>query len=75
MYYNASVCALQEILQFSKDYKQMGIEKALDDFHHKIEHYRAQYETIHPKIEAHYSYIKLVNAGTCLMKCRILNYS
>ncbi|CAH0389089.1 unnamed protein product [Bemisia tabaci] len=54
---------VKEILQFSKDYKHMSAEKALDDFHHKIEHYMEQYETICPKEEAAYSYIKIFNEG------------
>jgi hypothetical protein len=54
---------LQEILQFSKDYKHMTKEKALDDFHHKIEHFKEQYEPIHPREESKYTYIKVFNDG------------
>lgn len=54
---------LKEILQFSKDYKLMSKEKALDDFHHKIEHFMEQYETINPREESSYSYIKSINGG------------
>lgn len=54
---------IKEILQFSKDYKHMSKEKAIDDFHHKIEHYMEVYEAINPKSECHFSYIKFFNNG------------
>ncbi|XP_054268628.1 6-phosphofructo-2-kinase/fructose-2,6-bisphosphatase-like isoform X1 [Macrosteles quadrilineatus] len=54
---------IKEILQFSKDYKHMTKEKALDDFHHKIEHFMEQYEPINPREESKYTYIKVFNDG------------
>ncbi|XP_046673157.1 6-phosphofructo-2-kinase/fructose-2,6-bisphosphatase-like isoform X4 [Homalodisca vitripennis] len=54
---------IKEILQFSKDYRHMTKEKALDDYHHKIEHFMEQYETINPKEESKYTYIKVFNGG------------
>lgn len=41
----------------------MTKEKALDDFHHKIEHFMEQYEAINPREESKYSYIKVFNGG------------
>lgn len=41
----------------------MTKEKALDDFHHKIEHFMEQYEAINPREESKYSYIKVLNGG------------
>lgn len=54
---------IKQILQFSKDYKHMSKEKALDDFHHKIEHYMEVYEPINSKLEYGLSYIKFCNNG------------
>lgn len=54
---------VQEILQFSKDYKHMSEERALDDFHHKIEHFMEQYEPINSKEESTFSYIKVFDGG------------
>ncbi|XP_075225630.1 6-phosphofructo-2-kinase/fructose-2,6-bisphosphatase-like [Lycorma delicatula] len=54
---------IKEILQFSKDYRHMSKEKALDDFHHKIEHYMEVYEAINPKSEGNFSYVKFCNNG------------
>jgi hypothetical protein len=42
----------------------MAEEKALDDFHHKIQHYLEQYEPINPKQEVNIRYIKSMNEGT-----------
>lgn len=62
------VCSLQEVLQNSPDYKDMAEEKALDDFHHKIQHYLEQYEPINPKQEPNLQYIKIMNEGVfCLI--------
>lgn len=58
---------LQEILQFSKDYRQMSSEKASIDFHYKIEHYKEQYESMDSKIEPTHSFIKVFNGGTCII--------
>ena len=58
------VCMLQEVLQNSPDYRDMAEEKALDDFHHKIQHYLEQYEPINPKQEVNLHYIKIMNEGT-----------
>ncbi|VVC41128.1 Histidine phosphatase superfamily,P-loop containing nucleoside triphosphate hydrolase,6- [Cinara cedri] len=63
---------VKEVLQFSKDYRNMSSEKALDDFHHKIEHYMEQHEPMKPKTDG-YSYIKYLNGGESLTVCR-LNY-
>lgn len=41
----------------------MTKEKALDDFHHKIEHFMEQYEAINIREESKYSYIKVFNGG------------
>jgi hypothetical protein len=43
----------------------MAEEKALDDFHHKIQHYLEQYEPINPKQEPNLRYIKIMNEGMC----------
>lgn len=51
------------MIQFNKDYKNMSEDKALDDFQHKIEHYLDVYETINPKLEARYSFIKVYDGG------------
>lgn len=61
---------VKEVMQFSKDYRNMSSEKALDDFHHKIEHYMEQHEPMKPKSDG-YSYIKYVNAGKHIT--RIIN--
>lgn len=53
----------KEILQFSKDYRQMSVEKASIDFHYKIEHYKEQYESMDAKIEMDSSFIKVFNGG------------
>jgi len=68
------VCVLQEVLQNSPDYRDMAEEKALDDFHHKIQHYLEQYEPINPKQEVNLHYIKIMNEGTCsnLALCIVL---
>lgn len=58
---------VKEVLQFSKDYRNMSSEKALDDFHHKIEHYMEQHEPMKPKTDG-YSYIKYVNAGKHIIR-------
>lgn len=55
--------SFQDILEFSKDYRHMTKDKAMDDFHHKIEHYKEQYEPINPKLESRFSYIKVFNGG------------
>lgn len=60
------MCLLQEVLQNSPDYKDMAQEKAMDDFHHKIQHYLEQYEPINPKQEPNLRYIKIMNEGICL---------
>lgn len=57
----------KEILQFSKDYRQMSAEKASIDFHYKIEHYKEQYETMDAKIECDLSFIKVFNGGQNLL--------
>jgi len=59
------MCVLQEVLQNSPDYRDMAEEKALDDFHLKIQHYLEQYEPINPKQEVNLHYIKIMNEGTC----------
>lgn len=41
----------------------MSEEKALDDFQHKMEHFLEVYETINPKLEARYSYVKVYDGG------------
>jgi hypothetical protein len=46
----------------------MAEEKALDDFHHKIQHYLEQYEPINSKQEPNLRYIKIMNEGTSLMQ-------
>ncbi|XP_050549021.1 6-phosphofructo-2-kinase/fructose-2,6-bisphosphatase-like [Daktulosphaira vitifoliae] len=61
---------VKEVLQFSKDYRNMSSEKALDDFHHKIEHYMEQHEPMKPKTDG-YSYIKYLNAGEMLSTYRL----
>lgn len=50
-------------MKHSPDYKEMSMEKARKDYLLKIDHYTEQYETIDEKVEGHYSYIKLINAG------------
>lgn len=62
-YFKISMLVLQEILQFSKDYRQMSTEKASIDFHYKIEHYKEQYESMDSKIERDHSFIKVFNGG------------
>lgn len=54
---------IKEVLQNSPDYKDMAQEKAMDDFHHKIQHYLEQYEPINPKQEPNLRYIKIMNEG------------
>lgn len=56
---------VKAVMQFSKDYRNMSSEKALDDFHHKIEHYMEQHEPMKPKTDG-YSYIKHLNGGNLL---------
>lgn len=41
----------------------MSEEIALDDFHHKIEHFMEQYEPINSKEESKFSYIKVFDGG------------
>jgi hypothetical protein len=43
----------------------MAPEKAMDDFHHKIQHYLEQYEPINPKQEPSLRHIKIMNEGMC----------
>ena len=62
--YFMCVYLFQEVLQNSPDYRDMAEEKALDDFHHKIQHYLEQYEPINPKQELNLQYIKIMNEGT-----------
>uniref|UniRef100_A0A8D8VTU4 6-phosphofructo-2-kinase/fructose-2,6-bisphosphat ase n=1 Tax=Cacopsylla melanoneura TaxID=428564 RepID=A0A8D8VTU4_9HEMI len=54
---------IKEMIQFNKDYKNMSEDKALDDFQHKMEHFLEVYETINPKLEARYSYVKVYDGG------------
>lgn len=51
----------------------MTKDKAMDDFHHKIEHYKEQYEPINPKLESRFSYIKVFNGGECPKKKNYLS--
>ncbi|XP_065216558.1 6-phosphofructo-2-kinase/fructose-2,6-bisphosphatase-like [Planococcus citri] len=61
----------KEILQFSKDYRQMSTEKASIDFHYKIEHYKEQYESMDSKIEPDHGFIKVFNGGQSLLAHRL----
>ena len=54
---------MQEILKHSSDYKEMNLEKAVEDFRLKMEHYLEQYQTMSAKREPAASFIKIVNAG------------
>lgn len=62
---------IKEVLQNSPDYRDMAEEKALDDFHHKIQHYLEQYEPINPKQELNLQYIKIMNEGESLSVRRV----
>ncbi|PSN42982.1 hypothetical protein C0J52_13210 [Blattella germanica] len=62
---------IKEVLQKSPDYRDMAEEKALDDFHHKIQHYLEQYESINPKQEANLRYIKITNEGENISTRRV----
>lgn len=62
---------IKDILEFSKDYRNMTKDKAMDDFHHKIEHYKEQYEPINPKLESRFSFIKVFNGGENLTVHRL----
>uniref|UniRef100_A0A1B6D337 6-phosphofructo-2-kinase domain-containing protein n=2 Tax=Clastoptera arizonana TaxID=38151 RepID=A0A1B6D337_9HEMI len=62
---------MKETLELSNDYKDMGREKAKEDFCHKIEHYLEQYETINPKAESRFTYVKCYNGGENLTVHRI----
>lgn len=53
----------KEILKHSSDYKEMNLEKAVEDFRLKMEHYLEQYQTMSAKREPTVSFIRLVNAG------------
>ncbi|KAJ1521944.1 hypothetical protein ONE63_002275 [Megalurothrips usitatus] len=53
----------KEILKHSSDYKEMNLEKAVEDFRLKMEHYLEQYQTMSAKREPQASFIRLVNAG------------
>ncbi|KAJ9584891.1 hypothetical protein L9F63_020746 [Diploptera punctata] len=56
----------KEVLQKSPDYRDMAEEKALDDFHHKIQHYLEQYEPINSKQEPNLRYIKIMNEDSLI---------
>ncbi|PNF19507.1 6-phosphofructo-2-kinase/fructose-2,6-bisphosphatase [Cryptotermes secundus] len=62
---------IKEVLQNSPDYKDMAQEKAMDDFHHKIQHYLEQYEPINPKQEPNLRYIKIMNEGETISVRRV----
>ncbi|KAE8744819.1 hypothetical protein FOCC_FOCC008543 [Frankliniella occidentalis] len=53
----------KEILKHSSDYKEMNLEKAVEDFRLKMEHYLEVYQTMSAKREPQASFIRLVNAG------------
>lgn len=73
---------IKEVLQNSPDYRDMAPQKALEDFHHKIQHYLEQYEPINPKQEPRLRYIKITNEGenvlarrvTGQVECRVLTF-
>ncbi|XP_066992367.2 6-phosphofructo-2-kinase/fructose-2,6-bisphosphatase [Anabrus simplex] len=64
---------IKDVLTNSPDYKDMNAEKALDDFHHKIQHYLEQYETINPKQEG-YSVIKIIDDGESISTHNVTGY-
>ena len=66
-----SICDSEEIVRSnvrevkvtSPDYLGVGAEEAVADFLERIKHYEDIYVAIDPRAEAHYSYVKLYNAG------------
>lgn len=50
----------------------MDKEKAKEDFIRRIDHYRAQYETLDQVLEASCSFIKVINAGRSFLVHNIL---
>lgn len=62
---------MEETRRNSPDYKEMSQEKAITDFQLRIKHYLNLFETINPKSEGLYSYIKLLNAGESISGHRL----
>nr|CAD7264783.1 unnamed protein product [Timema shepardi] len=54
---------IKEVLMNSPDYKDMAMEKALDDFEQKVQHYMEQYETMSSSQDKLYSFLKILNQG------------
>jgi len=54
---------VREVKVHSPDYKGVEANEAITDFLERIKHYEDIYEPISEEDEAHFSYIKLFNAG------------
>jgi len=54
---------VREVKVHSPDYKGVEAEEAITDFLERIKHYEDIYEPISEEDEAHFSFIKLFNAG------------
>nr|CAD7435130.1 unnamed protein product [Timema monikensis] len=58
---------IKEVLMNSPDYKDMAMEKALDDFEQKVQHYMEQYETMSSSQDKLYSFLRILNQGVILV--------
>ncbi|XP_077546472.1 6-phosphofructo-2-kinase/fructose-2,6-biphosphatase isoform X2 [Haemaphysalis longicornis] len=54
---------IREVKVNSPDYRDMNKDDALLDFVHRIEHYKACYQTLDEVQEKHYSFMKIFNTG------------
>lgn len=54
---------IREVKIHSPDYVNMKQDEALNDFLHRIEHYKLTYQTLNEEFEGHLSFMKIFNAG------------
>lgn len=54
---------IREVKIHSPDYADMKQDEALNDFLHRIEHYKSTYQTLNEDVEGHLSFMKIFNAG------------
>ena len=62
---------IKEVKTASPDYTNFSEDKVLDDFKKRIGHYQEKYQTLDKSCEPDYSFMKIIDGGTKVMKVMV----
>ena len=62
---------IKEVKTASPDYTNFTEDRVLDDFKKRIGHYNEKYQTLDENFEPDYSFMKIIDGGTKVMKVMV----